>query len=239
MTPIQWINYNRQISISAHKELLLLHKKRWKDTEQENSMQKTGWALEGREKMLQRSSKSAKVKSYPTDDGQTTELRPALVSHTTYSNSSISGDNWDVSNWGEEAIFPIKCLILQRYFLLPRLCLTSSYEPGMTCHWVAPHFSCTAASAAFGPTSSAFCQCYLLFSLLRHKAQAGKLFFNMPACPYPVPLFLLGHLLASLSCTPRLALCWPGAAGGCLVAPNTSYGTHRGQVKTLVLNCIT
>lgn len=57
---MQWINYNRQISISAHKELLLLHKKRLKDTEQESSMQETDWGLEGRGKMLQRSSKSAK-----------------------------------------------------------------------------------------------------------------------------------------------------------------------------------
>lgn len=96
------------------------------------------------------------------------------MSHTTCSSSWISGENWDVSNWGEEAIFPMKCLILQAYFLLPKLCLTSSYEPEMTCHWVTSHFSCTSSSAAFGPTSSAFCQCYILFSLLRHKAQAGK-----------------------------------------------------------------
>lgn len=51
------MNYNRQINISAHKELL--HKKRLKDTEQESSMQKTDGGLEGSEKMLQRSSKSA------------------------------------------------------------------------------------------------------------------------------------------------------------------------------------
>lgn len=129
------------------------------------------------------------------------------------------------------------CLILQVYFLLPKLCLTSSYEPGMTCHWVTPHFSCTASSAAFGPTSSAFCQCYLLFCSLRHKAQAGK-WGSEPAHTHGWLLVLLGHLRARLGCTRRLALCWPGVAGGCWAAPHGSYGTHRGQVKTLVLNCI-
>lgn len=35
--------------------------------------------------------------------------------------SWVSGENWDVSNWGEEAIFPMKCSILQVYFLLTKL----------------------------------------------------------------------------------------------------------------------
>lgn len=74
--------------------------------------------------------------------------------HATYCSSWIRHENWDASSWGEEAMSPMKCLILQVYFLLPKPCLTSSYEPGMTCHWVTSHFSCTGSSAAPGPSSS-------------------------------------------------------------------------------------
>lgn len=74
--------------------------------------------------------------------------------HATYCSSWIRDENWDACSWGEEAMSPMKCLILQVYFLLPKPCLTSSYEPGMTCHWVTSHFSCTGSSAAPGPSSS-------------------------------------------------------------------------------------
>lgn len=74
--------------------------------------------------------------------------------HTTYCSFWIRGENGDVSNWGAEAISPMKCLILQVYFLLPKLCLTSSYEPGMICHWVTSLFSFPRSSAALSPSSS-------------------------------------------------------------------------------------
>lgn len=154
------------------------------------------------------------------------------MSRTTYGNSWISGENWDASNWGEEAIFPMKCLILQVYFLLPKLCLTSSYEPGMMC---------IASSAAFGPTSSAFIQFYFPFSLLRCKVQAEK-WDSDPAhtcCSSCWATRVSGLLHTQLgSVLTRHVPVAPGHSGGCLVAPNSSYRTHGGKVKTLMLSCI-
>lgn len=154
------------------------------------------------------------------------------MSCNTYKNSWMSSENWDIRKREEEVIFLIKCLIFQVYFLLPKLCFTSSYEPKMTSHWVTSHFSCIASSAAFVPTSSAFLPVLPPVPLAQTHS-SGRV-ERQSACPYPLPLFVLGHLCAGLGYTHSLALWW----SGCWVAPNTSYPTHRGQVKTLVLNCI-
>lgn len=118
------------------------------------------------------------------------------MSHNTYRNSWMSSENWDIRK-REEAIFLIKCLIFQVYFLLPlSFCLTSSYEPRMTCHWVTSHFSCIASSAAFVPTCSAFLP-VLPPVLLAQTQNLGRV-EGQQACPYPLSLCVQGHLCARL-----------------------------------------
>lgn len=79
MIPIQWINYNRQISISAHEELLLLHKKSIKDTQQEIQCRKQTEVWRAERKCCKVASLQ-KVKSYSVEKGQSPELGPALMS---------------------------------------------------------------------------------------------------------------------------------------------------------------
>lgn len=83
MIPIQWINYNRQISISAHKELLLLHKEMKGNREGKfNAENRQIWKVE---RKCCRSSRSAKGET--GDEGWITDLGPSLMSHTMYCNS--------------------------------------------------------------------------------------------------------------------------------------------------------
>lgn len=213
MIPIQWINYNRQISISAHEELLLLHKKSIKDTQQEIQCRKQTEVWRAERKCCKVASLQ-KVKSYSVEKGQSPELGPALMSQYV---QEFLDELWKLRHDEERrrGYFSYKVFNFPSIFPLG-LCLTSSYEPRMTCHWVTSHFSCIASSAAFVPTSSAFLP--VLPPVLPAQTEISGSVERQWACPYPLPLFVLGHLCAGLG-SGTAWLCGDQGAGWHQTAP--------------------
>lgn len=89
-----------------------------------------------------------------------------------YRNSWMSCENWDMMKREEEAIFLTKCLIFQVYFLLA---FVSPLPMSQGWHVIESHLTSAALhlQQLLSPPLQHFCQCYLLFSLLRHKSRAA------------------------------------------------------------------